>query len=366
MEVCPQDLRLDKLRSAMGERSLEALLVSHPANCRYLSGFTGSPGTLLVTEGDAYLLTDFRYLEQAAIEAPVCRIERVGKRQGETLGRMARENGLERIAFEKDSLTFGGWERLKEALPEVELVPTRGIVESLRAAKEPAEIEKIEHAVEVAEEAFQAALNEIRPVLRHGVTEREAAWMIEQEMRGLGATRPSFDLIAASGPNSARPHARPSDRRFQAGDLVVFDLGAVVDGYCSDLTRTAVVGRPDPRQEEIHDLVLRAQAEAFKGLRAGISGGQADALARRVIADAGKAEAFGHGLGHGVGLEVHEEPRLAEDVEEPLPAGCVVSVEPGVYLGGWGGVRIEDLVVLTEGGCRILGSLDRDLMVLDY
>ena len=353
--------RFDALRRCLLARELDALVVASLPNIRYLTGFSGSSGLLLVTAGDVLFLSDFRYLAQAR--------EEVGD-----LARTSIENG-------------GLWERLLRLLPEWRAVRTVGfedhvvtsreaakldgqpwrftgtgeLVEELRAVKAPEEVEAIRRSGHVATAALEAAAGHVRS----GQTELEVAALLEGALRRLGSEAYPFPTIVASGPRTALPHAGTSTRVVAPGDLLLLDFGAVVDGYCSDVTRTFVVGaEPTDRQREVHALVERAQRAALDGLRAGLTGRQGDALARDVIDAAGRAEAFGHSLGHGLGLEVHEAPRLARTTEEPLAASAVVTVEPGVYLEGWGGVRIEDDVVLRPAGSELLTEFPRELLRL--
>lgn len=355
--------RMRSLQAKLVEKGLPAYLVTAPPNLRYLSGFTGSAGALLVTPDGAWLFADPRYLEQAREEAPGCvLVPRPGK-LSEALAPLLREQGVGALAFEKERLTFAQYERLRQEL-EAELLPQAGLVEELRLVKEEGEVEAIRKAAALADQAFGHVLEMVRP----GVSEQDIALELEYYMRREGASAAAFPLIVASGPRAAFPHGVPSARRLQGGDLVVMDLGCVVDGYCSDLTRTVVVGRADEKQRRIFELVRRAQEAGLAALRAGRKGSEVDAAAREVIAAAGYGEHFGHGLGHGVGLEIHEGPRLsrlAAGPEEPeLRAGMVVTVEPGVYIPGWGGVRVEDLVLVGEEEARALSRADKRLWEL--
>ncbi len=354
--------RLSRLRARLAERDLPALLVTAPANRRYLSGFAGSAGFLLVTAERRVLVTDFRYQEAAALEAGGFErlIYRKEQELKEALQRLVREAGVSRLGFEAAHLTVSrrGW--FGEALPGVELVPAEGIVEALRLVKDAGEIARVRRAMALAEEAFTRLLPQVAP----GRSERELALELEFTMRRLGADGPSFDFIVASGPRASLPHGQPTGRRLERGDLVVFDFGAVFEGYCSDMTRTVVVGTPDARQQEIHAVVLAAHRAAAAAVRAGVAAGEVDRAAREVIEAAGYGEQFGHGTGHGLGLEVHEERRLGPDREETLAAGMLVTIEPGIYLPGWGGVRIEDTVLVTADGCESLNATTKELLSL--
>lgn len=354
--------RLERLRMRMVEKGLPAFMVTHPANRRYLSGFTGSSGTLIVTEKDQHLFTDTRYEEAACAEAPhykltIYRREREFK---ELLSRLLARSGIHRLACEAAHLTMARHRLLEENLEGVELVPVEGVVEHLRQVKEEEEVRSVRRAVALAERAFSELLPEVAP----GRSERDLALELEFRMRRLGAERAAFDLIVASGPRSSLPHGHPGERRLEAGDLVVFDFGAVFGGYCSDLTRTVIVGRADSWQEEVYNIVLAAHRAGLDAVRGGIAAGVVDLAARTVIEEAGYGDHFGHGTGHGVGLEVHEEPRLAPGREDQLVPGMLVTIEPGIYLPERGGVRIEDTVLVTEGGCESLCTLAKELMVL--
>ncbi|RME48762.1 MAG: aminopeptidase P family protein [Chloroflexi bacterium] len=350
--------RLAMLREKLAEAEIDVLIVSQPENRRYLSGFTGSAGVLIIGPQTAFLATDFRYYTQAAEEAPAFQLAKVGYKLTDHLADLLAAAGAKRVGFESEHLTVAELARWQEAAPDVEWVPTANLVEGLRAVKSADEIEKIRVAVQVADEAFTRVLQQLRP----GITEREVAWMLRAEMHALGAEGVAFETIVAAGLNGAKPHYRPADREIPAGVPIVIDMGAVVDGYHSDMTRTVVIGEPDDMFREIYGLVLEAQEKAEAHIRAGMNGVEADALARDVIEAAGHADHFGHGLGHGVGLAVHEAPRLSFTAgEAPLEPNMVVTIEPGVYLPDWGGVRIEDIGVVREDGLEILTQTPKDL-----
>ncbi|HLT58086.1 MAG: Xaa-Pro peptidase family protein [Limnochordales bacterium] len=351
--------RLERLRARFAEAGIDALLVTGAANRRYLSGFTGSAGTLLITRDKALLLTDFRYVEQAGRQAPDFQIvhyddpiQAIGEQAAKVPGR--------RIGFEAEHVTVAQMEKLRQAA-DVEWVATQRLVEEVRGSKEPGELALIEAAVALADRCFEHILPQLKP----GVTEREIAWRMEVFMREQGAEGLAFPSIVASGPNGAMPHARPTDKPLAAGEFVTLDFGCIWQGYCSDITRTVFLGEPTAQHRELYDLVLRAQEAGIAAVRPGRTGREVDAAAREVIAQAGYGDRFGHGLGHGLGLEVHEEiPRLSTRSETVLAPGMVTSVEPGVYLPGWGGIRIEDLVVVTEDGCRVLTKSPKQLLCL--
>lgn len=350
--------RLARLRARLAELGLEAMLITQADNRRYISGFTGSTGTLLVSAEHALFITDFRYYDQVAQQAPQFTLVKQTKSFAEALSRAVRTAGVRRIAVESRDVSLGLFEDMREALvgrgkkPIAELQPAAGIVEPLRAVKDESEIALMARAAAITDAAFAAA----RAVWRVGMTEIEAAWEIERRMRELGAQGVGFELIVQAGPNSALPHARPSTATLQEGQPIVVDIGACVDGYRSDMTRTICLGKPTARFRKIYSIVLEAQLAALDAAKAGAIDREVDAVARTIIAAAGYGKRFGHGLGHGVGLQVHEQPRLSPMVKEPRPLvpGHVVTIEPGIYLPGWGGVRIEDLVVITETGARKL------------
>ncbi len=350
--------RLMALRGRLAEADIDALIVSQPENRRYLSGFTGSAGVLIISNDKAILATDFRYYTQAAEEAPAFELAKVGYKLTDHLADLLAEAGAQRVGFESEHLTVAECERWREAAPDVEWIPTSNLVEGLRAVKSADEIEKIRAAVQVADQAFARMVQQ----LRSGMTEQDVAWVLRAEMHALGAEGVAFESIVAAGPDGAKPHYRPAAREIPAGVPIVIDMGASVNGYHSDMTRTLVIGEPDARFREIYSLVLEAQEKAEAQIRAGMSGVEADAIAREVIEAAGHAEHFGHGLGHGVGLAVHEAPRLSFTAsEDPLQPNMVVTVEPGVYLPDWGGVRIEDIGVVGEDGLEILTQTPKAL-----
>lgn len=343
--------RLQKLRQKLQEKELDALLVSQVENCRYLSGFTGSSGILFISSDSAVLAVSSVDFEQAKAEAAGLEVLLLKSRQ-QRLAELMDGRKAKRVGFEANSLSFAEAGRLMEEAGKLrmELVPTERLVESLRIVKEKEEVSCLAKAAGIADRAFEYISKEIRP----GMTEKEVAWAIEKFLRENGSESIPFEIIVASGPNAAMPHARPAERTMSAGEPVVFDLGATVSGYSSDLSRTLCIGAPGDTFSRIYDLVLQAQRSALEGVRAGMTGEQADSLARKTIQQAGYGDAFGHGLGHGIGLAVHEEPRLGPNSTDILVEQMVFTVEPGVYLPGWGGVRIEDTVMLDQGTVRML------------
>jgi Xaa-Pro aminopeptidase len=351
--------RLHKLRGRMAELGLDAIFISQPQNRRYLSGFTGSAGNLLITADQAVIATDFRYYEQSAQQAPDFRLHQAtGPMEGWLPGLLtaAGDLGGKRLGFESADLTFLLYRALRKAVEGLpagqrpRLIAVTSLVEGLRAIKEPEELAAIQAAVDLSDAALQHVAGRIEP----GWTEKQAAWEIEKHMRENGGESVSFDTIVAGGPWSAMPHAYPRDRALEQGEMVVIDMGVRLNGYCSDLTRTLFLGKPDDRFERVYDIVLGAQLTAEELVQAGMNGEEAHNLAHRVIEEAGYGENFGHGLGHGVGLAVHESPRLAKTSQDVLAEGMVVTIEPGIYVTDWGGVRIEDMVVIEDGRARVM------------
>ena len=350
--------RLDRLRAHLEEHDLDGLLVTTPSNRRWLAGFTGSAGVLLVTGDLARFATDSRYWEQAAEQAPEFELVRVsGANTGVAVELFEGTGGL-RIGYEPRDLSVGAFEEWTAALAEqpahsrAELTPAERAIETLRMVKEPDELEALTRAVLLGDAAFNHGAALAEP----GMTEKQLAWEIQKYAMEQGADDLSFSTIIAGGEWGARPHARPRDVPLQAGTGVVIDMGVIVDGYCSDLTRTIFLGEPDEQFRRIYDIVLTAQTMAEERVEAGMPGHVAHEIAATVIAEAGHAEHFGHGLGHGVGLDIHEDPRLAPSYEGTLEDGHVVTVEPGIYIPGWGGIRIEDQCVMEDGHLRSIST----------
>ncbi|MFL5886035.1 MAG: M24 family metallopeptidase [Thermoleophilaceae bacterium] len=350
----------DRLADRLAERELDALLVTYLPNVRYLTGYTGSNGVCIVGAEQRDFITDFRYVEQ--VKREVQGFDRIEGKQ-DLMGDVA-ERLRGRVGFEDQHMTVRAHKRLRDLVGEgTELVAAGGMVEDLRAVKTPDEIARIREAAKLAD----GILEYVRERGLVGRTERDVAVDLEHEMRERGAEEPSFPSIVAAGPNGALPHAVPGTDEITAGQLVVVDLGCRVDGWCSDCTRTFATGELDDGAREVYDLVLRAQLEALGAIHAGAGNREVDGVARSIIDSAGYGERFGHGLGHGVGLEVHEGPRLSRLAPEDarLEAGNVVTVEPGVYLPGELGVRIEDLVVVTDDGSEILSGFPKELVTVE-
>ncbi len=346
--------RLQKLRQKLAEKEVDAFFISQPENRYYLSGFDGSDGFLLITSQNAILATDFRYIEQAKRQAPDYEIFQITNSIADWFPRLVAELNLKRLGFEAGHITFVLYQQLTDALnkakSQLKLVSVDGLVESLRAIKEPEEIELITKAVEISDSAFEYIEN----IIHIGMSEKEVAWEIEKSMREQGSQTIPFEIIVASGPNSALPHAQPSEHAITSGEPIVIDIGARIGGYGSDLSRTICLGAHDDAFNKVYDTVLSAQLAAIAAIKEGMTGEEADSLARKVIKQAGYGEAFGHSLGHGVGLAPHERPRLGPNSKEHLVNGMVFTIEPGIYLTGWGGVRIEDTVAMESGKIRVI------------
>jgi Xaa-Pro aminopeptidase len=353
--------RLRKLRALIAKKEIDALLISQSENLRYLSGFTGTDW-LLISERNAILAVDFLYLEQARIESPGFEIIQIKQELHDWLPGLVSDFGWHKLGFEANLISYNGYHKLNEVIKtkqiNLELVPTTGIVEQLRSLKEPEELRFITKAVELADTAFEQA----KAIIRHGITEKEIAWEIEKNLRQKGSEGVPFEIIVASGSNSALPHARPTEKTICSGEPVLIDMGARINGYCSDLSRTLFLDRPNKTFREIYNIVLKAQTAAIEGIKSEMAAVQADQLARSIIEQAGYKDAFGHGLGHGVGLAIHEFPRLGLSSSDSLADGMVFTIEPGIYLAGKGGVRIEDTIVLENGRVRVLTKAEKDLL----
>ncbi|MCR3923010.1 MAG: aminopeptidase P family protein [Firmicutes bacterium] len=349
--------RLDALRRQLQGEGRDAFLVSNPLNVAYVSGFTGTAGLLLITEKEAYLLTDFRYVEQAQQQAPAFKTIDAKGKLWQVAHTLLVDAGCKILTVEADHLTVDTYEKIVAALDELVVEGIASPVAKLRTIKSPAEIAAITAAQKLTDAAFTHILSFIKP----GMREREIALELEFMMRKNGASGLSFEMIVGSGSRAALPHGVASAKELLVGDAVVLDFGCIVNGYCSDMTRTVFVGQASAKQREVYQAVLAAQQAALDKLRAGLSGQQADALARDVLVAAGFGEQFGHGLGHGVGREIHEAPRLSPTAEDILATGMIVTVEPGVYLPGEFGVRIEDMVVIEENGIRNITVSSKEL-----
>lgn len=353
--------KLAKLKAEIQAAGVDAFMITRPENRRYVSGFHGSAGTLVVTQAQAYLLTDFRYIEQAQAQAPEFQVVRIGEPGQDALRDLLAADDISSLGFEQDFVTYAEFEHLQKRLT-AELVPLSGVVEKLRMVKTEAEIAHMQQATRIAEAAFEQVLPEIKV----GRTELEIALDLEIAMRRLGADGLAFSIIAASGPRSSLPHGRPTERVLQDGDFLTLDFGAQSNGYCSDMTRTVVLGQPSEKHLEIYNIVLEAQLQAQAAVRPGLQGKEVDQVARAIITAAGYGDYFGHGLGHGVGLQVHEGPRAGKTSEDVLQPGMVVTIEPGIYIPDFGGVRIEDMVLVTETGHQNFNSAAKELLIIAH
>ena len=357
--------RIAALGQALRGAHLDGLLVTSLPNIRYLTGFSGSSALLVVTPRELLFVTDFRYATQ--VQAEVGELARVVIEPHSLWGALWRQladiGGMSVLGFESAHLAHRDFERLLEAGGGArwQWRPANDLVEALRERKDADEIARITAAAELAERALARAVSDVRV----GLTERQVAGLLERALRDEGSAGFPFETIVASGARAALPHARAAAREIGRGDFLLIDFGAIVDGYCSDITRTFVVGRATDEQRHVHDTVRGAAEHARSGIRAGLTGRDADALARRYIEDRGFGDAFGHSLGHGIGLEVHEAPRLARTADTILPERAVVTIEPGIYRAGWGGVRIEDDVVLGRTGATSVTSYPRELLEID-
>ena len=347
--------RLDRIRQRLDQASVDALLVTNSHNRRYASDFTGSNGWLLIPAHDAMpprLATDFRYLDQAEQESPDFEIVNMNGGMDNWWADLTRSLGRGRLGFESNDLTVAAHKQLRDVnakLPASQrpaLVQTDQLIEQVRALKDETELSLLKHAVKLTDDAF----DHVQQTMQPGWTEQRVSWEIEQYARTNGAEGMAFESIVAAGPWGARPHARPRDEAICPGQPIVIDMGARYDGYCADMTRTIVLGEHDETFPRIYDIVLAAHETAAQMVEPGMSGKDADQLARQVIIDAGYGDQFGHGLGHGVGLQIHEKPYLGMTSKDTLEAGMVITIEPGIYLPDWGGVRIEDMGLLDEDG----------------
>jgi Xaa-Pro aminopeptidase len=341
----------------MANEDLDALLVEQSENRRWLTGFTGSAGVVIVTQSRSALLADSRYYEQVEQQAPDFELVRAGNDSRKHLAELLEELGVRRVGIEAEAVTVARFEQLRKALPDLDWVPTTGLVAKYRAIKTAEEITKIARCAALGDRAMESAFE----IARRGRTEKELAGERERFMREHGADGMAFPMIVGSGPNGALPHHATGDRAIGAGEPIVIDMGASIDGYNGDLTRTFSLGPAlDEDYEAVYHIVEEAAQTAIDGTRAGVTGREADALARDVITAAGYGEYFGHGLGHGVGLNVHELPRLGVGAgDDPLRAGMVITIEPGIYLPGRFGVRIEDLAVVRDDGLELLSQVEK-------
>lgn len=354
--------RLQKFREQLNNLNLDGMIITNPQNRQYLSGFTGSSGVLLISAGQAVIVTDFRYWQQVSQEVKEFDLHRQGPNLWQSVFQCIDGFRWKRVGFEEAAVTYHEYRQFKEtASPELEFQPVNDLVEQLRWVKDDAEIAILAEAARITDSAWKSTIKLLKP----GVKETDLALEFDYQLRLNGASGSAFTTIVASGKRSALPHGTASAREILSGDLIVIDGGALYQGYHADMTRTVVLGKASPEQLKIYDIVLSAQMEALAGLKAGLTGKALDGIAREIISRNGHSEHFGHGLGHSVGLDIHERPRLAQTEIGKIPAGAAVTVEPGIYIPEWGGIRIEDLVIVENEGCRNLtGSPKRNLIEL--
>lgn len=357
--------RTTKLLSLLEEQALDAMIIVNPSNRQYLSYFTGSAGVLYISPKRQILLTDFRYIEQANKQCPDYQVQNhQAKGLLPLLKELMDQDQVKTIGIESNSVTYAEYQAYKKAFGEIIIKGTKDLVEGLRQIKDPQEIECLKKAQSIGDLAFTNVIAFIKDNYQKGITENQIALELEVSMRKNGAQGTSFSSIVAAGPKSSLPHAVPGDVTLKEGDFVVMDFGCVYNGYCSDMTRTIVIGQPTAKHLEIYNTVLLANEEALKAIRPGKTGKEIDAVARDIIKEAGYGDYFGHGLGHSVGIDIHENPRLSLADDTVLEAGMVVTVEPGIYIPDFGGVRIEDLVVITEGAAENLTHSPKELIVI--
>ncbi|QKS70950.1 aminopeptidase P family protein [Paenalkalicoccus suaedae] len=351
--------KLDKLRSQFDEHSIDGMIITSPVNRQYITGFTGSAGIALLSKNEARLITDFRYTDQANEQAQGFTIVKHTASIFEEVAKQAKELGISKLGFEQDVVSYSHFSIFKKTV-EAELVPVSGLIENLRQIKTDEEISIIQEAVDIADKAF----SHIQSYIKAGVKEIDISNELEFFMRKQGAVSSSFDIIVASGYRSALPHGVASDKVMERGELVTLDFGAYYKGYCSDITRTVAIGEPSDELRNIYNIVLEAQLRGVNGIKPGLTGVEADALTRDYIKEQGYGEQFGHSTGHGLGMEVHEAPGLSFKSNNVLKEGMIVTVEPGIYVSGLGGTRIEDDILITKDGNRILSNSTKELLIL--
>jgi Xaa-Pro aminopeptidase len=351
--------RVNKLRQKFAEKGIEAFWITQPDNLYYLSGCEGLEGYLLISQRKAVLVTDFRYIEQAQRQSPGYEIFRISGKMSSWFPDLVASLNIKRLGFESSHLSFTAHQQLTDILAKaglsIELAPDENLIESLRIIKEPGEIDYIVRAAKITGAVLEYIANAIHP----GMSEKLVAWEIEKFMRENGSQPVPFELIVAAGPNSALPHAKPSDTPIHPGEPIVVDIGSKYNYYGSDMTRTFSINKRDETFKKVYDTVLNAQLSAIAGIKSGMTGQEADNIAREIIVKAGYGDSFGHSLGHGIGLVTHENPRIGPNSNDILTDGMVFTVEPGIYISGWGGVRIEDDVVMEHGKLRVISSADK-------
>ncbi len=353
--------RVERLKELFDTKGIDGMMITKAENRRYITGFTGSAGIVIISKDRNILITDFRYLEQAAEQAPDFEIHDVTKDISVNVKEIVTELGIKKLGFETQGMNYFEYRLYHRQLQDItEMVPLDGITEELRIIKDESEIALLKKAAEIADAAFEHIVTFIKP----GLTELEVSLELEHFMKINGSEKNAFDIIVASGPRSSLPHGIASDRVIQSGEFVKMDYGAVYKGYHSDITRTVVVGEPTEKMLEVYGIVKKAQQTVLEQIKAGMTTVEADAIARDIITEAGYGSNFGHGLGHGVGLQIHVDPRVSPKETSILREQMIVTVEPGIYIPHWGGVRIEDDIVITRDGCRVLTSATKELKIL--
>jgi len=352
-------MRQNRLRQKMSEQKMEACLIMSVPNVYYLSGFTGTNATLYITQDQSFLLTDFRYVTQAKQQTKGFEIIQVDGEIIDKVATLSAETGT--VGIEEQHVSLADFRKIQAGMPECEMRDASGLLQELRQIKDEAEIEILRQAIDITDQAFSLILPKIQP----GVTEQEIDLELEMSLRKMGASGRSFDYIVASGERSALPHGTASAKKLADGEFVTLDFGAKYKRYCSDFTRTVFIGKPSAKHREVYETVLEAQLAAIDGLKPGMMGKEVDAIAREVIRKAGYGDYFGHGLGHALGLDIHEAPRLNTKEDKVLEPGMVLTIEPGIYLPGWGGVRIEDVVIVTNFGVEVLTQTPKQCIIID-
>ncbi|WHH59649.1 Xaa-Pro peptidase family protein [Petroclostridium sp. X23] len=352
--------RLTSLQNKLKENNMDAILITSPVSRVYITGFTGTAGYGIVMQSGAFLFTDFRYTQQAREQAKHFNVIEFQGNPLDSINSLLKDHTIRKLGFEDKDVTYAQFEQFKDKMNAVRLEHVGSIIEDLRVIKDEQEIQKMREAARIADLGFKHILGYVKP----GMTENDVALELEYFMKRNGAKGLSFETIAASGVRSSLPHGVASMKKIEKGDLLTLDFGCIFEGYCSDMTRTIGIGALDDKQKQIYKIVLEAQMKALDAITAGKTGTEIDKIARDIITDYGYGSQFGHGLGHGVGLEIHEAPRLSVAGENKLKKGMVVTVEPGIYIEGFGGVRIEDMVVVTDSGIDNLTSSTKELLII--
>ncbi len=350
--------RIKKVRDIINEAEYDSLLIDSDVNRFYLTNFTGSAGRVLFTPENEYFITDFRYTEQAANQTDGFKIVELNKDVVESINDILQRDGTEKLGFEAKTVNYYQYGKYDEKFKDIELISTEDLIKDVRMIKEENEIEMIKKAIEISDKAYEHILDFIEV----GMTEKEVALELEIFQKKLGGSKNAFDFIVASGKRSSMPHGVASDKVINENELITLDFGTFYKGYCSDMTRTFVLGKANQKQKEIYNKVLEAQLAVIDKIKAGMSGVEADKIARDIIEDAGYGDNFGHGLGHGIGVEVHEGPNVSYKSEDDLKENSIVTDEPGIYIKDWGGVRIEDDLLITKDGCEVLNSSPKELI----